>query len=230
MMTVALIGPDGAGKTTIAERLPAALPFEVVMIYMGDNPDALTHSLPTTRLLNHLRRRTGRFRPSGPADPLRMRATPKGTRRVLVEGRAFARLANQLGEELYRQAIAWWSVRRGRLVLFDRHFYADYHAYDVEGAGLYRPLARRLHGYFLKHLYPHPDLTIVLDASPSTLLSRKNEGTLELLQRRRDDYRRLAGRSDRYAIVDADLPIDEVVRAVAAIIAGRSGPSGGNSR
>lgn len=221
MMTVALIGPDGAGKTSIADRLPAALPFEVVRIYMGDNPDALTHSLPTTRLLNHVRRRTGRSRPSGPADPNRMRATPQGARRAVIEGRAFVRLANQLGEELYRQAIAWWNVRRGRLVLFDRHFYADYHAYDVDGTGLYRPLARRLHGSFLKHLYPRPDLTIVLDASPATLLARKHEGTLELLQQRREDYRRLVGRSNRYAMVDADLPLDDVVRSVAAVIVER---------
>lgn len=218
MMTVALIGPDGAGKTTIANRLPAALPFELVRIYMGDNPEALTHSLPTTQLLNRIRRRTGRIRPSGPADPGRMRKKPTGTRRIVVECRAFARLLNQLGEELYRQAIAWWNVRRGRLVLFDRHFYADYHAYDIEGAGLYRPLARRLHGYFLKHLYPRPDLTIVLDASPTTLLSRKHEGTLELLEQRRQDYRRLADRSDRVTTVDADQPVDQVVDAVAAVI------------
>ena len=51
MFTVALIGPDGSGKSTIGKRLAGALPFPMKYIYMGVNLEAGTHMLPTTRLV-----------------------------------------------------------------------------------------------------------------------------------------------------------------------------------
>ncbi|MGH3091699.1 MAG: hypothetical protein ACRDOG_05135, partial [Gaiellaceae bacterium] len=54
--TVALIGPDGAGKTTVARRLEGSLEGPVKYLYMGVNPDASNHLLPTTRLAHALKR------------------------------------------------------------------------------------------------------------------------------------------------------------------------------
>src|SRR5206468_11488099 len=55
--TVALIGPDGAGKTTVSRRIEQSLPVPVKYIYMGVNTDASNVMLPTTRAIHALKDR-----------------------------------------------------------------------------------------------------------------------------------------------------------------------------
>src|SRR5439155_10211002 len=57
--TVALIGPDGAGKTTVSRRIEQSLPVPVKYIYMGVNTDASNVMLPTTRAIHALKRLRG---------------------------------------------------------------------------------------------------------------------------------------------------------------------------
>jgi thymidylate kinase len=111
---------------------------------------------------------------------------------------------------------------RGEIVVFDRHFLADYHAYDVVGSG--RPLARRIHGWVLSRAYPRPDLVVFLDAPPAVLHARKGEGTLASLARRRADYLGLADRGlgGAFAVVSATQPLPRVVEEVAALIRDRA--------
>jgi thymidylate kinase len=220
-MTVALIGPDGAGKTTVARRLEAELPLPVSYLYMGVNADASNKALPTTRLARAVKRRRGHGPDdAGPPPPPSERAA--GTRSFKKSLRAGARLANRLADEWYRQALAWRATRRGEVVVFDRHFFADYHAYDVEG-GARLPLSRRIHGFVLARAYPKPDLVVYLDAPGEVLLARKGEGDVAALERRRGDYLRLADVAPDFVTVDATLPADEVVRAVAAEVLARTG-------
>ena len=54
--TLALIGPDGAGKTTVARRLAEVLPLPVTYLYMGVSPESSNLLLPTTRLVHAIRR------------------------------------------------------------------------------------------------------------------------------------------------------------------------------
>jgi len=226
VFTVALIGPDGAGKTTVARRLEHALPVAVKYLYMGINPDASNHALPTTRLVHALKRARG-VQPdtAGPRDP-RTLAQPSrnGGKRVVSTARSFLRLANRLAEEWHRQLVASLHVRRGSIVVFDRHFLADYYAYDVAGEAT-RPLSRRLHGFFLSR-YPRPDLVIYLDAPAEVLLARKGEGTLESLARRRLEYLDLARVMRNFRVVDASRPVnevtDDVVELIDAFSAGRT--------
>jgi thymidylate kinase len=220
-MTVALIGPDGAGKTTVARRLEAELPLPVSYLYMGVNADASNKALPTTRLARAVKRRRGHGPDdAGPPPPPSERAA--GTRSFTKSLRAGARLANRLADEWYRQALAWRATRRGEVVVFDRHFFADYHAYDVEG-GARLPLSRRIHGFVLARAYPKPDLVVYLDAPAEVLLARKGEGDVAALERRRGDYLRLADVAPDFVTVDATLPADEVVRAVAGEVLARTG-------
>ena len=90
----------------------------------------------------------------------------------------------------------------GIVVVFDRHFFADYHAYDVDGERRL-PLSRRIHGYLLAKAYPKPDLVVYLDAPADVLLARKGEGSAELLEQRRDDYLALGEVTPDFAVVDA---------------------------
>jgi thymidylate kinase len=216
MFTVALIGPDGSGKTTVARRLQEILPFPSTYIYMGVNWDASNHLLPTTRIVQAIRRARGAPPPKGgppdPPDPQPERSTLLP--RVLRGSWTALSLANRVAEEWYRQIVAWAYVNRGTLVLFDRHFFSDYHANDVAKRAA-RPLERRVHGFLLAHVYPKPDLVILLDAPPTVLLERKGEGTLESLERRRQDYFQLADETAHFVVVEADRPLDEVTNDVA---------------
>lgn len=220
MFTVALTGLDGAGKTTIGRRLEQALPLPVKYIYMGINLDSSNLVLPTTRLMLEIKRALGR-KPDmgGPADPFRAKPRPRGAWRQAAAGlKSGLRLANRIGEEWFRQALAWYYQSRGYIVLFDRHFFSDYYASDIAQEGAGRPLTSRIHGFMLERLYPKPDLVIYLDAPAEVLFARKGEGSLELLQRRRQEYLQSRNQFRRFAVVDASRPEEDVTRDVSELI------------
>jgi thymidylate kinase len=219
MFTVALIGPDGAGKTTVARRLEHALGVPAKYIYMGVNWDASDQLLPTTRLIQAIRRARGNTPGPGGRPPARPATAPRRPlpRRALRGAWTALALANRLAEEWYRQLRAWAYVRRGVVVVFDRHFFADYHAHDIAGNGA-RPFERRVHGFLLAHVYPKPSLVVYLDAPSELLLARKGEGTLESLEERRRDYLELAAETPHFVTVDASRDLDEVVEDVADAI------------
>jgi predicted ATP-grasp superfamily ATP-dependent carboligase/thymidylate kinase len=237
-LTVALIGPDGAGKTSVARRLAEVLPPPVTYLYMGVNPDSSNLLLPSTRLIHAIRRARGATPDAaGPRDSRRPdRAPPRSVaKRSLRSARSVLRLANRLAEEWQRALVAAVQRRRGSIVIFDRHFFADYYAYDVAAQGR-RSASRRLHGFVLARLYPKPDLVLYLDAPAETLLRRKGEGTLESLSRRRREYLELGQVLANFAVVDADRPLDEVVSEVASVVEEHSNgerrrrdPAGGRS-
>ncbi len=212
MVTVALVGPDGAGKSTVARRVVASLPFPTHYIYMGVNLESSSTMLPTTRLALAVKRSRGgsvEMTP-GPAPSTSTRRR-RGPIRSL---RAGLRMVNWLAEEWYREGIAAVQQRRGRVVVFDRHFFCDYYAYDVVPRGPGRSLASRVHGYNLRRLYPKPDLVVMLDAPAEVFFARKGEGTVESLEQRRQEYLAQADLFDRFVIVDARQPTDAVVAEV----------------
>jgi thymidylate kinase len=218
MTTVALIGPDGSGKTTIASRLQVELGVPAAYVYMGVNPDASTHQLPTTRIAWFVKRRLGGRPDVGPPpSPVSGAARPQGWRRVRREARTLARVANLMADEAYRSAVVRREERRGRVVLFDRHYFVDYHAHDIAGDGN-RDLGRRLHGTFLRHVLRKPDLVVYLEAPAAELLRRKGEGTIEDLERRQRDYERALAELPAVVRVAADRPLDDVVADVRAAV------------
>lgn len=213
--SVALLGGDGAGKTTVGRRLTEDLAARMTYIYMGINPSSSSHQLPTTRLVNRIRGRTTGRNPDGGA-----RATARGRGGLKGAVRTVSmplRLGHRLAEEWYRQVIAWRAMRRGRIVLYDRHFFFDYHATDIDRSRD-RSMSRRIHGWVLEHVYPRPDLVIYLDAPPEVLFARKGEGTLESLATRRSEYRAFRSTVRHFLEVDATQPIDAVVDQVKAAI------------
>lgn len=220
MATIALIGPDGAGKTTVGCRLEKEKDLRIKYLYMGLNPEASTHALPTTRLLLALKRAGGKKSfGTGPPDPAKKKPRSRNPlRRLLGAVKSFLWMANQMGEEWYRQFLTWYWERRGFTVLFDRHFFSDYYAHDIAGDGGDRSLLRRIHGTILKRLYPKPDLFILLDAPAEVLYRRKGEGSPELLERRRQEYLRMRDQVPHFAVVNVDQAIEAVVQDAAQVI------------
>ena len=227
--SVALVGADGAGKTTVGRALVERFPERIEYLYMGVNPSASNRQLATTRLLNRVRgrttgRSTSRAERSGSA---RM-----SVRQLVRTALTPVRLLHRLSEEWYRQLLAWRTMRDGTIVLYDRHFFFDYFATDIDRRAQGRSLSRRIHGLVLERAYPRPDLVIYLDAPPEVLLARKGEGTLESLAARRRDYRAFRSEVAHFVEVDATQPLDDVLTDVERLVGyfarHRSLPSGGS--
>lgn len=213
MSTVALIGPDGAGKSTIAQRLENSFSLPVKCLYMGINMDSTNVSLPTSRFAewvkNKRRRKAHGAANSGSQSGERERR-PRGSGRLW----AMLRLVNRLSEEWYRQILSWMYQLRGRIVIYDRHYQFDFEYSRKESDGSPRLFTDWFHRWCLAKAYPRPQLVIYLDAPPEVLFARKGEGTLESLESRRQSFLRQGNKNPNFVLVDATQPLDEVYTQV----------------
>lgn len=216
MFSVALIGPDGAGKTTVARLLEERSPLPLKYIYMGVNIAASNFALPTSRFIEYLR-----GRPHGDSDLARTQnQAPQGTKRRRKSlGRTLwsaGRLANNLADEWYRQLWSWGYQCRGYIALYDRHYLFDFSLenVDLEDEGF----DTRLHRWFLTRLYPRPNLVIFLDAPAEVLFARKGEKGVEDLEKRRQSFAQLMKTNPNCVVVDGTQPLDKVYEDVAALI------------
>lgn len=219
MITVTLIGADGSGKSTLTQNLQQTLKLPTGYIYMGENPQSATHMLFTTRLLVKFKQRIGNPDFSGPPDSTKRAPLPKTPlKRLLRELKSAARLTNLIAEEWYRQLIIWSFHARRHIVITDRHFYLDYYYHHIHPGDQPLTLAARLHGLILANLYPKPSLVLFLDAPPEVLFARKGEGTLELLESRRQEYIDLSHAIKQFHTLDATNTIETITKQAIDLI------------
>jgi thymidylate kinase len=219
MFTVALVGPDGAGKSTIGQKLEQTSPMPAKYVYMGVNLESSNLVLPFTRLLLEAKRARGQ-RPdiTVPRHVYQSHTRPGLLKRFIAVLKNAMRSTNLIAEEWFRQLIIWYYEFRGFYVILDRHFYFDYYAHDIANDDPNRSLNSRIHGFMLKNLYPKPDFVIFLDAPTEVLFARKPEGTLEARERRRQEYILLREVVKSWAVVDVSQPMDEVIDEVSELI------------
>lgn len=229
MFTVALIGGDGAGKTTVAQAVMQSSGLPMKYLYMGLSTRSSNRALPTSRLVLLVKRRLYRSRSQLPAGqpggdiPAGELEYAENTHGWLWNT---ARFLNRLAEASYRQVLSLAYQLQGNVVLYDRHFYFDTAPGVVASANQSLLLYDRLLFWIMTHLYPRPSLTIFLDAPPDLLYRRKGEASPEYLTQQRlaflDQGRKLA----HFVQVDASQPLDVVIATVMQHIRGYAGAAG----
>lgn len=216
MFTVALIGPDGAGKTTIGKQIESSLELPVKYLYMGVNTSASNFALPTTRAIAAVKKLSGAPDPRFPSvEPSEKPAKKRGPLyRALRSVKGTLGMTNRIVEEWYRQFIASYYRLRGKVVLYDRHFLYDFYHPDAAPKRPMSPL-RRFHLWMLLNVYPRPELVICLDAPAEVMFARKGEFSIPELDQRRRNYLRMGSLAKKFVVVDATQPLSEVTRQVA---------------
>lgn len=219
--TVAIVGADGSGKSTVARRLTEMSPAGSRYMYMGASIDRSNISLPTSRLLTYLKRKrvaplveeTGALPPAALMTEEMKQRVPRG-RIVKAIG-----VINRSAEEWYRQLFVWAYRLRGFIVICDRHFLYEYFPNSQTFFAGRQLLSVRIHAFLLRHFYPRPHITFFLDAPPEALYARKPEWSIEHLERQRIGINEQGRSCPNFIRIDATRPVDEVVADVAAHIA-----------
>ena len=217
--TVALIGGDGAGKSTVAQRLLASFPQPIKYLYMGINIESSNVALPTSRLIEKLKKTKRSGGEPGETAPASLHNAPtskKSKNKIWVT----IRLLNRVAEEWYRQTLSWKYRRQGNIVLYDRHFIFDFArpANEPDSAYRCRPLNDRIHRWLLANCYPEPDLTIFLWAPPKILFERKGEATLAFLDGIQRTFEKKGESVKHFVKIDTRQPLETVLSEVRDVL------------
>jgi len=158
---VAVLGPDGAGKTSVIAGLRGYIPVAVTALYLG-------------------RRRTRRRSVTGPKGPNEQDEVARSRAGRLRETAFVLRNAIRSWTRLLPGYLAAW---RGHIVLCDRH------PIEILAVRPRRTQpARAIERFIAGHVIPRPDAMIVLDAPGEILLERKSDHSTQQLEQWRRSY------------------------------------------
>lgn len=214
MFTVALIGGDGAGKTTIANTIVQSSGLPMKYLYMGLSTRSSNYALPTSRLVLFIKQRmykktlknTDTYLPEEmPASQLEYSEKTHGWVWNTV------RFLNRLAEAWYRQIISIRYQLRGYIVVFDRHFFFDTAPGAINSKEQKLLFLDQLFFWIMSHWYPRPTLAIFLDAPPNLLYQRKHEATPEYLEQQRNVFLEQGKKLNHFETIDASQPLEKVI-------------------
>ena len=197
-LVVALLGPDGAGKTTLAQGLVHEQPLRARRIYMGTNREA-GDALPVARWVARRREALGE--------------RARGFTWLAVKVLGFA---THLAEEQYRHALARRHRAHGGIVVFDRYTLDA----NVNARLRRTPTSwvRRLRDALLQAGACRPDPVLVLDAPGEVLYARKGEHSPNRLEQMRRAYAALATECPEVVVIDASQDAGVVRRTVTSLL------------
>ncbi len=222
MTAVALIGGDGAGKTTIARHLTTCDDLNARYLYMGISAQSGDRLLPTSRLIMWAKRRAYRRRVVNRTgvSPTSSRIPAEQYEYSTMDRHALwvtARLVNRFAEAWYRQLVSMAYQVRGYVVVYDRHLLFDTGVLDP-GRQRGRLTSERIYHWLMRSFFPRPDAVLFLDTPGVVLHARKGESSPEHLDAETRMYVAQAGAVDRFIRIDASQPLEDVTRQATEIV------------
>ena len=198
-IVIAIMGPDGSGKSTVIEAVKARIGY-----YFGGIVEH--HWRPS--LLPEIGVLLGRReKNTGPV------TDPHG-RRPHSRAASLARLMYYwLDYWLGYPWRVWKPKAQNQLVIFDR--YAPDMWCDPRRYRLHAPKALLK---FICRCVPQPDLTLVLLAKPEVIHQRKGEVPLATLRELLQNYQELAQSGGNVLAVDCSRPVAEIADDLAALV------------
>ncbi len=204
---LAIIGPDGSGKTSVAETLSKSLEshFDQVPMYIHGDFDILPRLKSLRKIWAKIKRRE-------------MPPDPDYTKKHAGAAAVPHSLVRSLGYVCYY----YWGYLLGhftillakannKIIIADRYFY-DY--FFLRDSMRIPHWLLRLLIYFI----PRPDLIVFLDADAEEIYARKNELTIEEIKRQQDIIRKICKWLPNYIAIDTHKGISQTVEQVKAAI------------
>ncbi len=195
---VAFEGIDGAGKTTVARRVAERLRADGDEVIFFREPGGT----PVGEEIRHVL------------------LDPSGTMAAWPEAMLFAAQRAQLAVDVIAPALS-----EGKIVVSDRSVYSSL-AYQGGARGLGIEQVRKVNAAGLGEYWP--EFVVLLHLDAATGLGREDGpdrisvSGLEFQQRVADAYDRLAAAEpEKFILVDASLPIDDVVDSAVAALRSR---------
>lgn len=220
-ISIALIGNDGSGKSTIARKLLDESQYKLKYIYMGVSIESSNYALPWSKIVNWIKKRNIRkqAQEKGISDPAYLTIHHLDHRRRKTGNlRTLFRVINRLTEGVYRLIIAFIFRARGYSILFDRYFL--YEAAPAIQDGVQSKMHPLEDAYFRfwRDIVPKPTVTIFLDGPAEILLARKGEGDEGYFNEKRKAWLYIGQQLEHFCVVDATQSVDRVYEQVVSII------------
>jgi len=215
MATIAIIGADGSGKTTIANMLVENSPVKLKYLYMGSNIESSNHSLISSKLIYYYKvykyKKKQGIKGSLKKQNLSLHSLDE-ERMIDTRGKLGAtfRMLNRIAEQLYRQLIAWGYQLRGYTVLYDRHFLFDGAIDEVSTKKTDYRMTTRFYHWMLTKVLPKPELTLFLYAPAEILFERKGEANLEYLDMKNRSFMNIGSKLQKFKKIDSTQPLEKV--------------------
>jgi len=204
---VVLLGPDGCGKSTLLrilrERLRAAA-LTTDNVYLGPWGQSV---LPLQKILRQLHITPYRAEDKAfYSGKTAQRATPQGLnlwRQNLKAWLYYLAVAVELWFRYFKLVLP--KLRQGRIVLADRYIYDLLVGYKSRPMDYHWNIRR-----WLCRIYPRPDLTLLLDASPEVIHRRKPQLSIMQLAEARAAYADFRNAHD-LKILDTSVSMEKTV-------------------
>lgn len=194
-MDIALLSPDGGGKSTILEALKT---------YGVTSFSGVERKYVRPGLFQNIGQYKPNAKPEITDNPNPHGRKPDGMFKSWIRFLIYL-VDFTLGYYLKVLPLKW----QRKLVVFDRYYY-DYY---VDMYRYHYSLPNWVPRFF-GFLIPRPAITFVLYAPVEVIYNRKKELTLEETERQCEAYRKVAEQTKNAVLVNVDRPVDEIVKEI----------------
>ena len=204
-LRIALIGPDGSGKTTLARNIKDRGIFKTKYVYMGRDQFVI----PTRRILKFINNDLQKNGVGTDASqPPALLPTEGKVRDIIDVGRFFHDLIDFYIRYFLHNYLY---CRRGFLVINDRYVYDMM----VNGEKIQRV---RFFRWIISSLFPSPDFMFLLDAPAERMYARKGEHSVAILEAMKTRYAGLSTMQGRCYVIRTGRNADDSVHEIIGYI------------